>query len=205
MATGSKAVKINLPGVNDSRVITTNEALAMDYLPGRWVIIGGGVVGVEFASLYRALGCEVTLLEILPDLVSGMDREISAFLKRHLKQQGVKVFTCAKVEALQDKEGEVVVHYRIRTGKFPLAASGRAQAIGESEGFVKIICADEGEVLGVHIVGPAATELAAEAALAIKLGVTAKEIASVIHAHPTVSEGLFEASLATLGRAIHII
>lgn len=325
LATGSTAAKIPLPGADDPRVITTDEALALDYLPGRWVIIGGGVVGVEFAALYRALGCEVTLLEILPHLVNGMDGEVSAFLKRHLNKQGIRVLTGARVLALEGKGEEISVHYQTRTeagfqstvadmvlmaagrrpntdglglekcgvalingfiqvdrrmrttapgvyaigdaaggqlahvamaqgivaaenacggesamdyravprciytfpeigsvglpeeeavkqsykvrvGKFPFAASGRAQTTGESDGFVKIVSEEtRREVLGVHIAGPHASELAAEAALAIKLGATAQEIADTIHAHPTISEGVVEAALAVLGRPLHTL
>lgn len=95
--------------------------------------------------------------------------------------------------------------YTIRVGRFPFSASGMAMTLGETEGIVKVIAdATHGEILGVHIMGAHATELIAEAGLAIALEATPEEIAESIHAHPTLSEAMGEAALATLGRAIHV-
>src|SRR5574337_298834 len=95
--------------------------------------------------------------------------------------------------------------YTVRIGRFPFSASGMAIALGETEGMVKIITdATHGEILGVHIIGNQATELIAEAGLAISMEATAEEIAGSIHAHPTLAEAMGEAALAALGRAIHI-
>jgi dihydrolipoyl dehydrogenase len=93
----------------------------------------------------------------------------------------------------------------ISVGKFPFTASGKAVALGDTEGFVKVI-ADKatGEVLGVHIVGPEATEIIHEFALGRTLEATLEEIIHTIHAHPTLSEAALEATLAALGQAIHI-
>ena len=94
---------------------------------------------------------------------------------------------------------------KYRVGKFPFLASGKAQAVGEGDGFVKILFGEEhGEVLGAHIVGPEATELIAEMGLAINLEATHEEIEATIHAHPTLSEAIHEATGAAFGRAIHI-
>ena len=92
-----------------------------------------------------------------------------------------------------------------KVGKFPFTAVGKAVAAGDTEGFVKVIAdAKTGEIYGVHIVGHEATELIAEYGLAMNLEATVDEIHESIHAHPTLSEALGEAALATLGKAIHI-
>jgi len=93
----------------------------------------------------------------------------------------------------------------IMVGKFPFTASGKAVALGETDGFVKVV-ADKatGEIVGVHIVGPEATEIIHEFAVGRTLEATVEEIMHTIHAHPTLSEAALEATLATLGQAIHI-
>jgi dihydrolipoamide dehydrogenase len=93
----------------------------------------------------------------------------------------------------------------VAVGKFPFTASGKAVALGDTEGFIKVI-ADKasGEILGVHIVGPEATEIIHEFALGRTLEATLEEIIHTIHAHPTLSEAALEATLAALGQAIHI-
>ena len=92
-----------------------------------------------------------------------------------------------------------------KVGKFPFTAVGKAVAAGEAEGFVKVISQEKtGEILGVHIVGPDATELIAEYCLAMEMEGTIDEIHHTIHAHPTLSEALGEAAAATHGQAIHI-
>jgi dihydrolipoamide dehydrogenase len=93
----------------------------------------------------------------------------------------------------------------ITVGKFPFTASGKAVALGETEGFVKVV-ADKatGEILGVHILGPEATEIIHEFAVGRTLEATLEEMIHTIHAHPTLSEAAFEATLGALGQAIHI-
>jgi dihydrolipoamide dehydrogenase len=92
-----------------------------------------------------------------------------------------------------------------KVGKFPFTASGKAVASGDTEGFVKVISHEKtGEILGVHIIGPEATELIAEYGLAMEMEGTLDEIHHTIHAHPTLSEALAEAAAATHGQAIHI-
>ena len=95
--------------------------------------------------------------------------------------------------------------YEVATGKFPLQASGRALTLGETDGFAKVVCDREtGEILGVHLIGPHATELIGEAALAIKLECTFEEIGELVHSHPTISEALMEAARAVSNKAIQI-
>ena len=92
----------------------------------------------------------------------------------------------------------------VRTGKFPFAAVGKAAILGESSGFIKIVAdAKYDEVLGVHMIGPRATELIAEASLGLELETTGEEIIHAIHPHPTLSEAMGEAAMALHGRAIH--
>jgi len=93
----------------------------------------------------------------------------------------------------------------VAIGRFPFTASGKAVALGETEGFVKVV-ADKatGEILGVHIIGPEATEIIHEFAVGRTLEATLEEIVHTIHAHPTLSEAALEATLSALGHAIHI-
>jgi dihydrolipoamide dehydrogenase len=94
---------------------------------------------------------------------------------------------------------------KFRVGKFPFSASGKARAIGETDGFVKLVIGEpHGEILGAHIIGPEATEMIAELGIAMTLEATYEEIEATIHAHPTLSESVHEAAGQAFGRAIHI-
>ncbi len=105
---------------------------------------------------------------------------------------------------MTEQEAEAAGH-KVRVGRFPLAASGRAMALGVSSGLVKVIGDEDTDlILGVHIVGPSAGELIAEATLAIEMGTTLTDMALVQHPHPTLSEGLMEAAEHAHGMAIHI-
>ncbi len=95
--------------------------------------------------------------------------------------------------------------YTLKVGKFPFSASGKARILGATEGFVKVIAdAKYDEVLGVHIIGPHATEMIAEACVGLQLEITTEELAHTVHAHPTLTEAVMEAAHAALGRAIHL-
>jgi len=95
--------------------------------------------------------------------------------------------------------------YDVKVGRFPFSASGKARILGEEEGFVKIVSEKKyDEILGVHIIGPHATELIAEACVAMQLESTAEELGRTMHAHPTVSEAVMEAAEGVEGLAIHI-
>ena len=92
-----------------------------------------------------------------------------------------------------------------KVGKFPFAALGRAMSIRETDGFVKVLTDTEsGQVVGMHLVGPSASDLVSEAALALEMGATADDIALTIHPHPTLGEAVMEAAAASVGKAIHI-
>ena len=95
--------------------------------------------------------------------------------------------------------------YTVKVGKFPFAAIGKARIMDKAEGFVKIVSdAQYDEILGVHIIGPRATDLIAEACVALRLESTTEELAHTIHAHPTLTEGVLEAAHAAMGRPIHM-
>lgn len=111
-----------------------------------------------------------------------------------------EVASVGLTEAKAREEG-----YDVKVGKFPFSASGKARILGEEEGFVKIVSeAKYDEVLGVHIIGPHATELIAEACVAMQLETTADELGRTMHAHPTVSEAVMEAAEGVHGQSIHI-
>ncbi len=329
VATGSTPRSV--PGIEADRkkIIFSDEAIHLAAVPKSIAIMGSGAVGVEFASIFRGYGSEVTVIELLPRLVPGEDEAVSAELERSFKKRGIKVMTGAKVTAaragakgvdidvqgadakahtlnfelllvatgrgpvtaglgaeklgIKMDRGYVVVdplfktnlpgisaigdvitmggpHYQlahvssmegivlaeriaghavqpinydhvprctytepeigsvglteaqakaqgheVRIGSFPFRALARARMAGETDGFVKIVAEKKyDEILGVHIIGPRATELVAEAVLALRMEVTVEELIKTMHAHPTMSEAVGEASHAAHGAAIHI-
>ncbi len=319
VATGT--VSRELPGlsVNGKTVLNSHDAMIVDPQPKRLIVIGAGAIGIEFASFFNAFGTEVTVVEMLPNILPVEDTEISVALEKSLGKQGIKIHTNAKVtktevtetgvavtiegkkqeklegesllvaigvaplvpkgaalkldskgyievndryatnvatiyaagdvigppwlahvaswEAIQAVEGMFTDHkpkrvrifpgctycqpqvasvglseraavekgLKFKIGKFPFSASGKALAIGEPEGFVKLIVGEpHGEILGAHIIGSEATELIAELGLAITSELTFEEIEATIHAHPTLSEAVHEANEAAFGLAIHI-
>jgi dihydrolipoamide dehydrogenase len=111
-----------------------------------------------------------------------------------------EVASVGLTEAKAREEG-----YDVKVGKFPFSASGKARILGETDGFVKIVSEKKyDEVLGVHIIGPHATELLAEACVAMQLETTADELGRTIHAHPTVSESVMEAAESVHDLTIHM-
>ncbi len=323
IATGSAPFIPPIEGTELEGVIGSTRALSLDQVPESMVIIGGGVIGVEFATIYSSLGCDVTVLEMMPRILPNMEEEMTEILKNSLAMRGVKVFNGARVTSIDGKGRGLMVHfeldgknrtadaekvlvavgrkpfteglnleaagvklvkgcvnvndrmetnvgnifaigdctgknmlahvasaqgevaarnimgqntgmdyrtvpacvytqpemagvglterqarekgYDVKVGKFPLAASGKALIMNDTGGMVKIV-ADRryDEVLGVHILGPRATDLIAEGALALRLEATLEEIATTIHAHPTVGEAVMEAALAADNAAVHI-
>lgn len=134
--------------------------------------------------------------------------EIMAGQKGHVYYNGIPsvVYTWPEVASVGKTEEEIkAAGVQYKTGKFPFMANSRGRAVGETDGFVKIIAdAKTDRVLGVHIIGPDAGTLIAEAALAMEYGASSEDIARTCHAHPTLNEAVKEAALAVLGRAIHI-
>jgi len=325
IATGS--VIRGLPGVefDGKRIIHSDHALYLEQLPKSMIVLGAGAVGVEFASIYRSFGCEVSVVELLPNLVPVEDADLGKELARSFKKRGIQVHCGTKVESVKTTKTGVTVHadkggkplelkaevllvaigrkpliedlgldgtrvvvsdrgfievdsmmrtgepgvyaigdvlatqalahvashegivsvehaaggtphpidynkvpsctyckpevasiglseqaakdagYDVVVGKFPFAAIGKAKILDETSGFVKIVTDKKyDEVLGVHIIGPHATELISEATAAVNLEATAESLFRTIHAHPTLSEAMGEAALAAHGRPIHI-
>ncbi|MGD0729826.1 MAG: dihydrolipoyl dehydrogenase [Terracidiphilus sp.] len=324
VATGSEAKM--LPGLTaDERILTNIEILALEKVPKSLVVIGAGAVGVEFASIFRSFGTEVTIVEFLPRMVSVEDEEISKELARLFKKRGIDVNTGAKVETVEKTDagvkvtftdangktqvkeadkvlvavgrrprtedlglektkielergfvkvdeaqetaeagifaiGDIVAGlpqlahvgamsgmvavakiagakyrpvrkdripsctytepqigsagltetqakekgYEVKVGKFPFAGNSKATIVDSHDGFVKVVSdAKYGEILGVHIIGPQATELIAEAVVAMELEGTVEELMFTIHAHPTLSEALLDGYGAVEGMAIN--
>ncbi|MDD4169011.1 MAG: dihydrolipoyl dehydrogenase [Desulfotomaculaceae bacterium] len=321
IATGTEPTQISALGYDGELVLTSNEILNIAAIPEKLVVIGGGVVGCEFACIFNALGTQVTVLEVMPTILPVIDQVAAKTMQGLLKRQGISVKTSINIleinksarivrvvldsgeEIVADKvlisigrtinsraleleevgvavgqRGEIIVNdkletsvpgiyaigditgkvqlahvasaqglvavenilgrtkvmdYRVipncifthpevagvglttqeakekgiavKTGKFPFIANGKAKAMGETDGFVKILAdLKKDRILGVHIVGPHATDLIAEAALAIQMGVTVGQLAETIHAHPTLSEAVQEAAEAVHGISIHI-
>jgi len=321
LATGSVPVMPSIPGIDSPRCIDSTGALSLGKVPDRLAVIGGGVIGVEMATIYSALGSRVTVIEAQPEILPMMDRELAKIIRASLEKSGVTVLTGATALAVEDSPacvrvmhngavvtddaektlvsvgrradteslcldnagirhdgGRILVdnHQRTNvqniyaigdctggvmlahvasaqgetaaenamgysavycgktnpscvytnpelagvglteeeakaqkldyiTGRFPLMANGKALITGGGDGIVKIIAGKQyGEILGVHIAGPRATDLIAQAALAIGVEMTLDEVIATIYAHPTVSEAVREAALATQSRAIHI-
>jgi dihydrolipoamide dehydrogenase len=321
IATGSKTAQLRGVEVDGDVIGTSTDALSYPKVPQHLVVIGAGYIGLELGSVWKRLGANVTVLEYLPRILPGMDKEIADEAFKILQKQGLEFRLGAKVlsaraqgnEALVeiegaepmradrvllsvgrvpntdglglesagvqlDERGRVVVNdsfatnvpgiYAIgdviagpmlahkaseegaacveklvtgyghvnydtipgimytepevatvgkseeqlqeagveyRKGVFPFQANGRARAIGQTEGRVKILAdAKTDRVLGVHIIGPRAGDLIAEAVAAMEFGASSEDIARTCHAHPTLSEALHEAALAVDGRALHI-
>ena len=116
------------------------------------------------------------------------------------------VYTSPEIGSVGLSEEEAVkLGHTVSIGKFPYMANGKALTLGEREGFVKMV-ADKNtdEILGVHILGPNATDMISEAAIAMRLECTSEELGRAIHPHPTLSEAIMEAALAVSGKAVHI-
>lgn len=134
------------------------------------------------------------------DVISGHDKTLD------YRVVPAATFTHPEIASVGfTEQAAVAAGHEVVTGKFPFAALGRARTFGDTEGFVKIVAGKQhGEVLGVHIIGPSASDLITEGALAITLEATLDELAETIHAHPTLGEIGMEAALAALGMPVHI-
>lgn len=326
IASGSKPA--TLPGFSfdGERIISSTEALSLKTIPGKLAIIGAGVIGLELGSVWRRLGCEVTVIEFTDTLLPGMDGELRKQAARILTKQGLQLklatramgaeiqkygvaLTLSPVASEDQKEilqvdkvllavgripcteslglealgltldgkgfipvdhnyrtkipnilaiGDVIggpmlahkaeeegvcaverlmgqggqVHWEripgvvythpeiatvgrteealkkdgvaYRVGKFPFTANSRGRAVGQTDGFVKILAAaDTDLILGAHIIGPQAGDLIAEIVLAMESDLSAEDLARTCHPHPSLGEAIKEAALAVDDRAIH--
>ena len=136
IATGSSVMKLPLPGMNSEGVITSDEALSLSELPSRMLIVGGGVVGIEFAGIFKALGVEVTVVEMLPRILLPIDEEIARRLTQLLKRKGIEILTDCKVKEIKkvNQNLEVLIsttdgEKKLKTEKV-LSAAGRVPELG---------------------------------------------------------------------------
>jgi dihydrolipoamide dehydrogenase len=316
-----------LPGIEpDKKLIWTYfEAMVPDRIPKSLLVIGSGAIGIEFASFFRAFGSEVTVVEVLPQILPVEDGEISAFARKQFDKQGIRIFTGAKVMKLEKKtdsvtatiddgkggsqsltvervisavgvtgnienlglervgvrtdrgaividalnrtnvagiyaigdvagppllahkaehEGVICVEaikglnphpmdkrlipgctycspqiasvglteqaakdqkLDIRVGRFPFVGNGKAIALGEDQGLVKVIFDKKsGALLGAHMVGAEVTELIQGYVIAMNLETTEEELIHTVFPHPTLSEMMKEAVLDAYGRVLNI-
>jgi dihydrolipoamide dehydrogenase len=139
---------------------------------------------------------------LVAEVIAGHNRVYDA------KTVPAVIFTDPEIASagMMEEQAKAKGYTDLKIGKFPFAANGRAVSMMETDGFVKIVAdAKTHVVLGVHIVGPEASNLISEAALAIEMGARLEDLALTIHPHPTLGETMMEAAEATLGHAIHII
>lgn len=131
LASGSKPLRISIPGIDLPGVITSDDLFRMKEVPESLVMIGGGVISVEFATVYAALGTKVTILEAMPRLIPNMDKEISQNLKMILKKRGIEIHTSAAVQSIEQDTDGYLCHYtekekaRQAKGAYVLCAVGR--------------------------------------------------------------------------------
>ena len=326
IATGSDVVR--LPGItiDEKTVVSSTGALELAKVPGKLLVIGAGVIGLELGSVWRRLGADVQVVEYLDRVLPGMDGEVAKSFQRILEKQGLKFKLASKVTGVektkqglaakvepatggspetldadvvlvavgrvpytdglglaeagiaQDAKKRIVVdgHFQTNvtgiyaigdviagpmlahkaedegvalaemlagqaghvnygvipnviytapevasvgkseeelktdgvaytTGKFPFTANGRAKVNRTTDGFVKILAdAKTDRILGVHIIGPHAGEIIAEAAVIMEFGGSAEDLARTCHAHPTLTEAVKEAAMAIAKRTIHM-
>jgi dihydrolipoamide dehydrogenase len=317
LAPGSVVALPPLPGAEAA--LTSDTILGLKELPSRLVVIGGGVVGMEFVGIFSLLGSNVTVIEMMDQLLTPLDPDVAGRFQQLMAKRGVEFHLGAKVEAIEKAgpgfrvrfsggeveadqvlvatgrspntadlgleeagvgldrgaikvdphlrtslegvyaigdataismlahtasyQGEIAVANalgeklisadysaipaciytdpeiafvglseaqaraageEVKVGAFPFSALGRAMILGETAGQVKVVADGSGYILGVTIMGPRATDLIAEAVLALHQGITAAELAHAVHAHPTLPEALAEAALDVDGRAVHI-
>ncbi len=323
-AMGSVPVELPFMKFDHERIIDSEDALALDKVPKKLIVVGGGAIGLEMGSVWARLGSEVTVVEMLPQIVPFADKQLAKMLQRSLKDLGMEFHLEAKVTGaevlktkakltFEDKKGDehtidgdkvlvavgrkpnpntagvkdagvelddkgfvkVDEHWqtnlegvyaigdliqgpmlahkaedegmavaehaagksghvnydaipnvvytepelamvgktedqckeekiKVKTGKFYFRGNGRALALGNTDGLVKVVAeAETDTVLGVSILGPRASELIAEAVTVMEFHGSSEDIARTCHAHPTLSEAVKEAALAVENRAIH--
>lgn len=310
-----------IPGIQSDNVIDSTMALEMEELPSSIAILGAGVIGVEFATLFSALGVKVTVLEMLDHILPGVDGELTSELLKSMKRQKISFKLGAAVTEVSPSDTGLVVAYRsgekdekiacdkllvatgrslnseclgdlpikitkqaiivdnhmqtsipgiyaagdcvgapllahlafmegkvaaecalgmdsavnyaavpsciytnpeiacvgisevqanaqgisVKTGRYDFRSNGRAQTLGDREGFVKVIADENGVIVGGQILGPEASEMISELTLAITLKAKLQDLANMIHPHPTLSEAIWEACNIALGTGIHHI
>ncbi len=329
VATGSAPIDVKAWPRDGEVIINSDDAVGVKRIPKNLLVIGGGVIGLEFATVYARMGAKVLVVEMMPQILTGTDVEIAKALGRILKKQGVEIMLDTKVGKIEkdgqtlhatlngegtggkdetrdfdmalvavgrrpvtdnlnlaaagltlDDKGFVAVDqqlrtkvpsvfaigdvtgqpllahramkqgviaaeviagdksaafdpvavpncvytdpevatvglseeeakakgYEVRVGKFPLAASGRARTMNESDGLIKLVGDAKSDVLlGMHIVAPQAESLIGEGVIALEMGATLEDIGLSVHPHPTLTESIMDAAEAAHGKAIHIV
>ena len=109
IATGSKTVGLPIEGADLAGVIDSTALLDMDHIPDQLTIIGGGVIGIEFAAIFNAFGSDVTVIEFLPNLLAQIDSDISKRLVPMMKKKGIKILTSSKVEKIEKQENKLMI------------------------------------------------------------------------------------------------
>ena len=198
LATGARARTIPAAGLEPDGdfIWTYREAMVPKACPKSLVVIGSGAIGIEFASFYRALGAEVTVIEALPRILPVEDEEISAAAQKAFERRGMKFLVGAKVGKLAKTKAGVSV---------ALEVGGKAIAAGETEGFVKTVFdAKTGALLGAHLIGGEVTEMIQGFCIAMTLEATEADLMATVFPHPTLSEAMHESVLDAYGRALHM-
>ncbi|MBA7584615.1 Dihydrolipoyl dehydrogenase [subsurface metagenome] len=169
IATGSKTMKLPIPGMDLEGVINSEQALSLDSLPSKLIIIGGGVIGIEFANIFNALGVEVTIIEMLPRILLSVDREIAFRLAQILKKKGIGILTDCKVEDIKrdnqnigvlvlKPEGRIILEAEkvlLATGRIPDIGNLNIQKLGIEleEKAIKVNKKMETNIPGIYAVG----------------------------------------------------
>lgn len=321
IASGSKPILLPFLDSNHPAVLTSEQALELKEVPESLLIIGAGVIGCEFASIFNPLGTKITMIEMMKQILPTEDKRVAQTMERIFKKRGINIFTSTKLEEITEyredgitakldkgekieaekilicvgrsprinnigleelslkisREGTIFVNEKmettqegiyaigdvvggyllahvaseegiiaaenatkltseidytsvpsciftspeigtvgltpdeaeekemeVRIARFPFTACGKAHAIGETDGFVQLIVREsDHKILGGQIVGSHAADLVHEIALAIRWGLTAEQLSSTIHAHPTLSEAIMEAARKAEKKPIH--
>lgn len=322
IATGSQPAQISGFDIDGNFVIGSKEALELYTLPQNMMILGGGVIGLELGTYFSKLGTKITIVEMMDQILPGVDKDLVSVVEKSLKKRGIQILTSVKARGVEKNDkvkvalevsgqiqqfetdkllvtvgrkantqnldlkkagvqvdgkgfievddqgmtsakniyaigdvtgGALLAHkasfegiqvaqkiaegtkrkkrpiswaiftdpeiagvgmseaeakaecQEVVVGKFPFMALGRSLAVGETDGFCKVIAEKTTQkLLGVFMVGAHASDLISEAALAVTHGLTLEDLASTIHPHPTLPESLMEACEAAQGQAIHI-
>ncbi len=329
VATGSAPIDVKAWPRDGETIVNSDDAVQVKRVPKDLLVIGGGVIGLEFATVFARIGAKVLVIEMMPQILTGTDVEIAKTLGRILKKQGVEIMLGTKVGDIRkdgkgvaatfsgeatngkdetrqfdmvlvavgrrpvtdnlnlqaaglttDQHGFIAVDaqmrtkvpnifalgdvtgqpllahramkqgvvaaevisgdksaafdpvavpncvytdpevatvglseeeakakgYEVRIGKFPLAASGRARTMNESDGLIKLVADAKNDLLlGMHVVAPQAESLIGEGVIALEMGATLEDIGLSVHPHPTLTEGIMDAAEAAHGKAIHIV
>lgn len=129
LAGGSKASRINIPGIESKKVLTSDELLAVKEVPGTLAVIGGGVIGTEMGQSFAGLGSKVIIIEMMDRIVPTLDQEVSAELLRHMKKKGIEVMTSTRITEIVDKGDKLEIRIE---GKDPVIADKALISIGRT-------------------------------------------------------------------------